>query len=155
MDLGIGIGVDDDLFVGGFADGTFFIGEEGSEAEVAGGADVVVAAGCDASFLVEVGGVADEAVVVVEAFFFFDECGFGIWLGWDRFADTVALALCLFCVCYVITRRSPCMCSLFALRLPCACFCVQSVFAMCLHGSFYDMMWFPAVFCGIVRASWA
>ena len=91
MDLGIGIGVDDDLFVGGFADGTFFIGEEGSEAEVAGGADVVVAAGCDASFLVEVGGVADEAVVVVEAFFFFDECGFGIWLGWDRFADTVVV----------------------------------------------------------------
>ncbi len=93
VDLGVRIGVDDDLIVGGFADGAFFVLEEGSEAEVAGGADVVVAAGCDASFLVEVGGVADEAEVVVEAFFFFDEWGFWIGFGWDRFADTVVVVI--------------------------------------------------------------
>ena len=49
---GIGIGVDDYLLVGGFADGTFAVAEEGSEAEVTGGAYFVVAAGCDSSFFV-------------------------------------------------------------------------------------------------------
>ena len=72
-----GVLVDNERVVGGFADGAFGVVVEMAEAEVAGGADVVVAAGGDGALVGEGGGVADEAVGVAGSFGKGCGCGCG------------------------------------------------------------------------------